>query len=277
LQCHVSSKTRDVPGHLIRSVYPDRSGQPVYNAGTFTTGAESPISERWGGWYVTGTHGKQRHMGNVFVTDFDHPEQLNTDAGANLTELSALIKTDPYLVPDSDIVALMVLGQQSQMHNALTQAGFQARQALHYQAGLNKALGEPADYRSESTQRRLSNAAETLVRDLLFVGEAPLTDPIAGTSGFAEQFAARGPRDSKGRSLRDFDLKTRLFAYPCSYLIYSESFDALPKPVLDQVAQRLRTVLTADDPGPEFAHLSAADRKAIFEILRETKPGLLDD
>ncbi|MEO6810837.1 MAG: hypothetical protein ABI353_17105, partial [Isosphaeraceae bacterium] len=90
LQCHVSSKTRDVPGHLIRSVYPDRSGQPVYNAGTFTTGPESPISERWGGWYVTGTHGKQRHMGNVFVTDFDHPEQLNTDAGANLTELSGL-------------------------------------------------------------------------------------------------------------------------------------------------------------------------------------------
>ncbi|MEO6809772.1 MAG: hypothetical protein ABI353_11730, partial [Isosphaeraceae bacterium] len=188
-----------------------------------------------------------------------------------------LIKTDPYLVPDSDIVALMVLGQQSQMHNALTQAGYQTRQALHYQAGLNKALGEPAEYRSESTRRRITNAAELLVRALLFVDEAPLTDPIAGTSGFSRDFTARGPRDSKGRSLRDFDLKTRLFAYPCSYLIYSESFDTLPKPVLDQVAQRLRTVLTADDPGPEFAHLSAADRTAILEILHETKPSLLND
>jgi hypothetical protein len=101
-----------------------------------------------------------------------------------------------------------------------------------------------------------------------------LSDPIKGTSGFTEEFAKRGPRDGKGRSLRDFDLKRRLFAYPCSYVIYSEAFDALPAPVKDYVMQRLWEVLSGKDVSKEFAHLSAADRQAILEILRETKPNL---
>lgn len=56
---------------------------------------------------------------------------------------------------------------------------------------------------------------------MLFVDEAPLTGPVKGGSGFAEAFAARGPRDGKGRSLRDFALRRRLFRYPCSYMIYT--------------------------------------------------------
>ena len=45
---------------------------------------------------------------------------------------------------------------------------------------------------------------------------------------FQKKFAERGPRDAKGRSLRDLNLKTRLFEYPVSYMIYSEAFDNLP-------------------------------------------------
>ena len=117
LQCHASGKTRDVPGHLVRSVFPLRSGQPAYNAGTFTTSHESPLSERWGGWYVTGTHGAMTHMGNVFVTDADNPEKLDTAAGANVTDLSGRLAIDHYLRPTSDIVALMVLEHQTQTQN----------------------------------------------------------------------------------------------------------------------------------------------------------------
>jgi hypothetical protein len=116
-----------------------------------------------------------------------------------------------------------------------------------------------------------------LVRYLLFANEAPLGEPVAGTSGFAEEFAARGPRDARGRSLRDFDLQRRIFKYPCSYLIYSEAFDAIPQPAKDYVYRRIFEVLTGREQGPEFASLSAEDRQAILEILVATKPGLPEE
>jgi len=141
---------------------------------------------------------------------------------------------------------------------------------------MNEMLERPADYRSDSTKQRVANAAQRVVQYMLFGGEIALTDPIQGTSGFAREFAARGPRDSQGRSLRAFDLKKRLFKYPCSYLIYSEAFDGLPKVVKDAIYRRLWEVLTGQDTSDEFAHLSGADRTAIREILRDTNRGLPD-
>ncbi|HET6882349.1 MAG TPA: hypothetical protein VFI31_19445 [Pirellulales bacterium] len=276
LQCHASSKTQDVPGHLVRSVFPDAQGMPVFNAGTFNTNHESPLKERWGGWFVTGTHGRQTHMGNVIVTNRQRPELLETAAGANVTDLATLVDTSPYLTPHSDIVALMVLEHQVKMHNLITAANYQARMALHYEESINKALGRPDGYLSESTQSRFKSPAEKLLRYLLFVDEAPLEGRIAGTSGFVDEFAARGPRDKQGRSLRDFDLEHRLFKYPCSYEIYSAAFDGLPKVVKDYVYRRLHEVLTGKDQTSDFARLSASDRRAILEILIDTKPGLPD-
>jgi hypothetical protein len=119
----------------------------------------------------------------------------------------------------------------------------------------------------------VKDAGEPIVKTMLFSGEAQLTDPIEGTSGFAAEFSSRGPRDSKGRSLRDFDLKHRLLRYPMSYLIYSKSFDAMPAELREYVERRFKEILTGQDTSPEFAHLSADDRKAILEILHETKPG----
>ena len=109
---------------------------------------------------------------------------------------------------------------------------------------------------------------------LLFSDEAKLTDTVAGTSAFTTEFAARGPFDSEKRSLREFDLKTRLFRYPMSYLIYSKLFDGLPAEAKERVYLRLWDVLTGKDDSKEFRHLSKVDRQNILEILRETKPGL---
>ena len=272
LQCHHSSKTQDVPGLFVRSVFPGRAGTPVFSAGSFVTSHESPLKERWGGWYVTGTHGDQRHMGNV-VLKGENPDDLDREAGANVTDLNKLIDTSPYLAPHSDIVALMVLEHQTQTHNFLIRANFETRIALRQEAEINKALGRPSGAISESTRHRIDSSTEKLVRALLFVDEAPLTAPIVGTSGYAEQFAARGPRDPEGRSLRDFDLTRRLFKYPCSYLLYTKAFDALPAEAKDRVNRRLRAILTGQDKTSAFAHLSPDDRRAILEILRATKPG----
>ena len=107
-----------------------------------------------------------------------------------------------------------------------------------------------------------------VVRCLLFHEEAPLTDPIRGTSTFAADFAERGRRDPKGRSLRDLDLNTRLFRYPCSYLIYSRAFDSLPAEVKEYIYHRLWEILSGRATGKDDPQLAKADREAILEILR---------
>jgi hypothetical protein len=283
LTCHASSRTQGVPGHLVRSVYPDASGRPLLGSGTFTSDHTSPFKERWGGWYVTGTHGRMRHMGNAIARDRRDPEALDIESGANRKTLEGLVDTTPYLQPTSDIVALMVLEHQTQMHNYLTFANFETRQALHYNQVMNKALERPHDYQSESTQRRIAAAADKVVRYLLMSDEFTLRWPVEGVSDFAQEFAARGPHDSQGRSLRDLQLDTRMFKYPCSYLIYSEAFDQLPDPVREAVYKRLADVLGGSTGKPSgdsaagrhdrdsFEHLSTADRQAIREILIDTK------
>lgn len=270
LQCHASGGTAGVPGLMVRSIYPERTGMPLFHAGGFVTDHRSPLAERWGGWYVTGTHGQQRHMGNVFVEDRDHPDKLDKDKGANVTDLSSRIDTAQYLSPHSDIVALMVLEHQTRMTNLLTRVGYETRMALHYQKTLNQAMGEPESNMGDSTTRRINNAAEALLKYMLFTDEALLDGQVKGTSAFAAEFSARGPRDRRGRSLRDLDLTRRMFRYPCSFLIYSPSFKELPEAVRDRIYRRLWEVLTGADQTPTYARLTPADRRAIYEILLET-------
>jgi hypothetical protein len=274
LTCHASSVTGGVPGHLVRSVFTDRTGLPILSAGTFRTDHSSPFSERWGGWYVTGTHGKQTHMGNWVVENAKNPEAEGNATGQNVTELKSRFTVANYLTPHSDIVALLVLEHQTECHNRIARAMIGTRQALHYQKTLNKELNEPADRKWDSVQRRIESAGDSLVKYLLFSGEVKLETPVAGTSDFAKEFAARGPFDTKGRSLRQFDLQTRVFKYPCSYLIYSKAFATLPKEVKDCTLKRLHEVLTGKDTSAAFAHLTATDRKAVLEILRDTLPDL---
>jgi hypothetical protein len=274
LQCHASPRTLGVPGHLVRSVYPDSEGLPQLQAGSFLTDHTSPFRERWGGWYVTGTHGTLRHMGNNWITDIGSPDQLDVESGANVTRLSNRVNLSDYARPDSDLVALMVLEHQTRLHNLLTRANWETRIALHQQDDMNRALAQPSDQWFDSTRRRIHSQGEELLQYLLFVGEAKLDSPVAGISGFQEEFPKAGPRDRRGRSLRELDLKTRLFRYPCSFLIYSDAFDALPPAARDYLYRRLHEVLTGKDQGKDFSGLSVDDRTAIFEILLETKPGL---
>jgi hypothetical protein len=254
----------------------DTSGLPILSAGSYRIDQTSPIKQRWGGWYVTGTHGDQKHLGNLIVTDTSKPESSDNSAGMNVTALADRFDTSKYLTSHSDIVALMVVEHQTGMHNRIAQASFAARRALFDEKVMDDAFNEPTDQLRDSTIRRIKNASEPLLQYLLFSEEAPTTQRIAGTSGFAEDFSARGPRDSRGRSLRDLDLEHRLFKYPCSYLIYSEAFDALPDPLRNHVWRRLWEILNGQDTSGRFAHLSADDRQAILEILCETKQGLPD-
>jgi hypothetical protein len=274
LICHGSSQNQGIPGQLVRSVYAGADGLPLLNLGGYRTDQTSPLKERWGGWYVTGTTGKDRNLGNLIVHGKPDPATIDDGAVPNVTDLSRWLQTSDYLTGQSDVVSLMVLEHQTEMHNRITRANYFTRMALYDESEMNKALGQPNAPRSDLTTRRIKNACEPLVQYMLFSGEAPLGDRIQGASDFAKQFAKNGPCDAHGRSLRDFDLTTRLFAYPCSYLIYSEAFDALPDAAKDYVMRRLWDVLNDKDQTKEFAHLSTADRSAIRDILLTTKKNL---
>jgi hypothetical protein len=121
----------------------------------------------------------------------------------------------------------------------------------------------------------MDGIASEVVDYLLFVDEAKLTDKVRGASGFADRFSASGPKDRKGRSLYELDLAHRLMKYPCSYLIYSPAFDALPPMVKEPIYKRMWAILSGQEQDVRYrAVLSAADRQAIVEILRDTKKDL---
>jgi hypothetical protein len=272
LICHSSSSNRGVPGHLVRSVYSDSQGLPILSSGSYRTDHTSPFEQRWGGWYVTGTHGEQKHLGNFIVRGRSRPEEADNAEGQNVTDLSRWIAPSEYLTPHSDLVALMVLEHQAMTHNAATYANFATQQALYFDRALSRDLGEESKELRDSTKSRIKSGCEPLVEALLFCEEAPLTSKVSGTSDFAAEFVQRGPRDQQGRSLRDFDLSRRMFKYPCSYLVYSPAVTQLPAPAKEYVFRRLQEVLSGQDTTEKYKHLSTTDRAAIREILTATHP-----
>ncbi|MFN0199463.1 MAG: hypothetical protein ACKVT0_22150 [Planctomycetaceae bacterium] len=276
LICHGSTQTRGVPGHLLRSVFVDTSGEPILASGTYRIDQNSPFKQRWGGWYVTGQHGEQKHLGNLIVKDERPDENIDNSAGQNVADLNSRLAVENFLSPHSDIVALMVLEHQTEAHNLLTRANFTTRQALHMETRLNRELKESPTKRWASTTSRMKSVIDPFVEYLFFCQEAKLIAPVSGTSGFAQEFSSHGRHDQHGRSLRDFDLNTRLFKYPLSYLVYSESFQSLPAEAKEYILRRMWDVLTGKDQSEKFAHLTPEDRQAIREILLATMPKLPD-
>ncbi len=276
LTCHASSRTQDVPGYLVRSVVVDAIGNPLLGSGTHTTDNTTPFDKRFGGWYVTGKHGAMRHQGNVFSLDRYSTENVDVETGANCTDLSKFVRTDAYLTGDSDLVALMVLEHQSQMHNAIAAANYETRMALAQSFQMNELLDRPQDFVSEIAQRRIVSATERLVDRLLMKNDLEFDSPVQGTTLFAAEFAARGPHDQQHRSLRQLDLESRLFRYPCSYLIHSDAFAALPDEVRLPTLALLRERLQSNESSLGFRHLTPTVKADLLQILEATLPAFVD-
>ncbi len=284
MACHATTLTQGVPGHTVRSVFPTIDGSVDPQRPSFITNDSSPLEQRWGGWYVTGKHGSTAHMGNAYLRGAG----LDTRDNGNRTVLQDEFSTSRYLTPYSDIVALLVLEHQTQMHNTLTRADFFVRQLLH-DAGSDSSQNPTEQTLTDDSQQewraQLRLIAREVVQRLLFCQEAQLTHPIEGSNTFAEEFVQLGPRDSQQRTLREFDLQTRMFRYPCSYMIYSSSFDSLQPVLRQEIYGQLQTILTADSAASaaqsksqiDYQHLSAESRADIREILSETKSDLPDN
>ena len=261
LQCHMSAATLNIPGIMVSSFYTTDNDSPYGRAGGFVTDHRIPLKDRWGGWWVTGTHGSLRHHGNSISDSFGNYSGQAADETQNVTSLADKFNTAAYPTGTSDIVALMALEHQTRMTSLMIRLGWETRVAA--------AEGTVKDF-----QPRLNDDLDEISTYMLFADEAPIRQPIQGVSTFAKTFTQRGPRDKQGRSLRDFDLTKRMFRYPLSYMIYSDLFDSLPDLARDALYRRLFDVLTGKDSDKKFARLSPDDRRAILEMVRDTKPNL---
>lgn len=275
LSCHATTRTERVPGVLVRSIYPDRAGRPRSGASSYVTDHRSPFIKRWGGWFVTGTHGTMRHLGNAYATNRLDPQQVDLELGANRESLENLVDLGPYLKPTSDIVALMVLEHQTRMHNLITRANYETRQAVHLDMAMNQALGREGDFVSDSTKRRIAAVGDELIKGLLFGEEYPLESSVSSTGDFRADFERIGPCDAGGRSLRQLDLQTKLFRYPCSYLILSDHFDGLPPSVMNYIRDRMKSILLENAEVPAGVELSPSDKTSIAAMLETFKPNWL--
>ena len=272
LGCHdsLSYSGGGVPRFLLMSTYVDTHGNALTHEGSILVTDRTEFQYRWGGWYVTGHQGSEIHLGNLLVHNVQELTHLDGLRRGNLDNLDALFDTKPYLTDKSDIVALQVLLHQSTVQNRITEVNWDTRTALA-KAGKDPADGHGVTLPAQM-RKQIQDEMDALVDEMLFVGDPGYKSPLAGNSGFDKWFQARGPRDRRGRSLRELDLTTRLFKYPCSFLIYSEAFDALPVYARDYLYARLVKILTGKELSSQYAVLSAADRKAVVEILKDTKP-----
>lgn len=270
-QCHDSVMTNHVPGLMARSLYTNYDGTTRLASGSHLTTPRSPLAERWGGWYVTGSHGSQRHMGNETARGPDTASIINMDRGANVMDLSRYLDTSGLLTSTSDIVALMVAEHQMEVQNRLTSANYATRNALRDETIFTPELAGTGKH-SSSTLGRIRGACEPLVEAILCSGEVPLTAPISGSAEYIADYTRRYPKVAHSRSLAQLDLQTRLFRFSCSPMIYSSSFHGLPKEAREQVYNRIREVLKGDSIKKPYSHLKPADREAIREILEATIP-----
>lgn len=273
LSCHGGSRTGDIPGLMIRSVPTDATGEPAPDQPTFVTTPSSPIAERWGGWYVTGAPDNAAHLGNQWITP-DHPRSLARAEAVD--SLDRFFRTAPYPAATSDVLALMVLEHQVEVHNRLTAAMIAVRRGEYRRESMRRELGIDIAADPAGSYHSVLEAQTRLVTDALFFrGEAALPEGgIDGHPDFKTAFKANARRDAAGRSLKDFHLLDRLFKYRCSYLVYTPGFTRMPEPLRGRVLASMLRTLTGQDPENRQAHLGPAERRAVLEILVSTLPDL---
>lgn len=273
LRCHGDMFVRGVPAVFARSVFPTETGEMLLRHGSTVVDDQTPFENRWGGWYVTGYTGKLNHRGNEFASEQEERLVFAPTAQRPMN-LRDYFDTAEYPADTSDVVALMVIEHQMAVQNSLTRAGFNARRMLAYQKGLQTTFKEPVtdEPAYDSVKSVFNSAVEEVVDHLLFRKEAPMPEGVVGSPAFREAFVQRAVRTAGGLSLRDLRLRDRMFEHRCSYMIYSESFAALPPSLKARIIARLQEVLLGRDKGDRYSYLPAEERQKIFAILRETHP-----
>lgn len=270
LSCHATSRTRDEPGLLLRSVFPDERGDPIASAGEVDVTHETPIAERWGGWFVTGSFVGSHRGNGIAHRDGDGAWRVRSRPARDLGAFAAEFAVADYPANTSDLGALMALEHQVTVHNLLIQSALHARWLLANDEALNNSLGESG--LRESTARILDGLARKIAATLLLANEAPLDGLSTTEAPVAVAIQVHGPNGAGGLQLGQLDLRTRLFTLPLSPCIHSPAFAWLPPPLRQRVLQRLRLILERGRM-PGGLTLSPAERSALHQHLAATVPG----
>ncbi len=259
MNCHASDDTGYVPGLVIKSVVPGPTGGSLDAFRQTQSGHGIPFSDRFGGWHVTGRHHITNHWGNVIGRLVDG--EIVTTPNPPGTRFSFAA----YPVATSDILAHLLHEHQVGFVNRVVEAGYRVRTAMRLSQG-----------RLTSTQTaELEDQARIVVRYLLFVDEVPLPGGgIEPDPEFEREFLSDRRRAKDGRSLKDLQLRTRLFQHRCSYMIYSPVFTGLPGALKARIHERLGHALREGARDGDASHLPAAERTAIRRILQATLPDL---
>lgn len=255
LACHAGRSTLEVPGLLLRAFQTDATGKPL--VGYSTMNSDTLYERRWGGWFVTGSPTGLNHRGNLVSTLDNERDRTEPGFRSEVGSLDGMFRVADYPTSSSDVVAHLVFAHQMHGLNLLLRVGAEAR-----------------------LQRR-SDAEDRLLRYFVFADEpelpvpATFADEARRSSPFLKWFEQQGPRDSAGRSLRQFDLSRRVFRHRLSWLVGHASFEGLPADCRSRLLDRLWHGLTDEKPEPAFVHLKLAERQAIREIVAATIPALL--
>ena len=260
LRCHdtYSMTGGGVPRFMLMSVLAGTDGNVVSHEISEVTDTSTPYSRRWGGLYVTGSHGSMQTLGNFIVDSAEKLRAGDFAAYGNRQSLEEFVNLDGYLRATSDIVSLLVLEHQVEVQNRITRLQYEGRKVL--------------DEKPDADATVLDPLIRPVLDALFMAHEAPLTDAVSGNAAFREHFEARGPSDAQGRSLRELDVQNRTFRFPLSYLVYSPAIAALPAPVHARLMQQIGAVLRQEPGAVEYAHLNGDQRATILSILQATHP-----
>lgn len=259
MNCHAREDTGYVPGPVIKSVVPGPRGGSLKAFRQEQSGHGIPLDQRFGGWYVTGLANFTNHWGNHIGN--------STPQGVQRVPIppGTQFNYDRYLVPHSDVLPQLLHEHQVGFVNRAVEATYRTR--THLAEGNGKLTPAHAT--------ELDQQARALTRYLLFADEVPLpAGGVAGDTEFKREFASVRRIGPGGASLKDFELRTRLFQHRCSYMIYSLAFQGLPPEMKQRVFTRLGQALDTAKPDKEYAYLPAAERQSIRGILKATLPEL---
>ncbi len=257
--CHAGTATEYVPGLIAESVLVSMAGSSLQTFRHDEQGHQIPLEKRFGGWLLTGGHNLTRHEANV----------AGRSEGGKITRFDAspgrFSDLSLHLRPTSDILPHLVHEHQLGFENRLFQLRYLARFRQHEGSG---RLTDAAD-------KEIDAKAADLARYILFADEAPLPSKgIEGDPDFIRDFQSHRVATRNGQSLKEFDLKTRLFKYRCSYMLHTDSWTQTPRELQERVYFHMAQGLKETGTPRDFSHLPVAERLAIRSILKETLPGL---
>ena len=273
LGCHAGDATNFLPGSLGRSVYPDQSGRSLLSLDEYRrSGHHIPLTDRYGGWFVSGNHGSMRHMGNAIASREGGKVTIDREQFANLEKLDRFFKTDAYPAPGSEIAALLVFDHQVTMHHRLVEASYRARQSL-FDSKLDPKETDMSKLAKGRSREEFIEGRDKVIDYMLFCEEVAIPK-VSCDPAFRRAFTSTRLPDRERRSLKDLRLDGRIFENRCSYMIYSPTFEHLPPMMKGAIYRRLHEILTSKDPIEGFQHLQQDEKRRILEILHDTKKDL---